>query len=203
VWVAALLGLRWGEVFGLRVGQLDILKTRTLTVTEIVTRDERGRPVVGPPKSAAGNRTMSMPQLLVDVLAEHLARFGLTADAPDSYVFPAPGGGAWPYSNFRRRFWLPAVARAGLDGLGFHDLRRMAATAFVGENVDLKTAQIRLGHSDPRLTLAVYAQATTEADRTAADRVGERFSRGIGTGSRDGRGTEAENVVPIDRAAEA
>jgi hypothetical protein len=30
------------------------------------------------------------------------------------------------------------------------------------------TAQTRLGHSDPRLTLAVYAQAAPEADRAAA-----------------------------------
>jgi len=37
--------------------------------------------------------------------------------------------------------------------------------------VDLKTAQTRLGHSDPRLTLAVYAQATTEGDRVAAERL--------------------------------
>jgi integrase len=42
------------------------------------------------------------------------------------------------------------------------------------ERIDLKTAQSRLGHSDPRLTLAVYAQATTEADR-AADALGRRF----------------------------
>jgi integrase len=41
----------------------------------------------------------------------------------------------------------------------------------------VKTAQARLGHTDPRLTLAVYAQATTEADRDAADRLGERFLR--------------------------
>jgi hypothetical protein len=43
------------------------------------------------------------------------------------------------------------------------------------ERIDLKTAQSRLGHSDPRLTLAVYAQATTEADRAAADALGRRF----------------------------
>ena len=28
----------------------------------------------------------------------------------------------------------------------------------VADRIDLKTAQARLGHSDPRLTLAVYAQ---------------------------------------------
>ena len=39
------------------------------------------------------------------------------------------------------------------------------ATALVVGNVDLKTVGTRLGDSDPRLTLAVYAQATSEADR--------------------------------------
>jgi hypothetical protein len=42
-------------------------------------------------------------------------------------------------------------------------------------HVDLKTAQTGLGNSDPRLTLAVYAQATSEADRAAADLLGQRF----------------------------
>lgn len=49
------------------------------------------------------------------------------------------------------------------------------ATALVAEGVHLKTAQTRLGHSDPRLTLAIYAQATSEGDRAAADRVAERL----------------------------
>jgi len=43
-------------------------------------------------------------------------------------------------------------------------------------NVDLKTAGTRLGHSDPRLTLAVYAQAITAADKGAADIVGDQFA---------------------------
>jgi hypothetical protein len=40
-------------------------------------------------------------------------------------------------------------------------------TAVAIDDVDLRTAQTRLGHSDPRLTLAVYAQASTAADRAA------------------------------------
>jgi hypothetical protein len=43
----------------------------------------------------------------------------------------------------------------------------------VRKGVDVKTAQTRLGHSDPRLTLGIYPQATTEGDRTAADLLGE------------------------------
>jgi integrase len=175
VWIGALLGLRWGEVAGLRVGRLDLL-ARTLTVAEQVTRDEHGRPVTGPPKSDAGIRTLSIPDLLVETLAKHLAKSGLTGADADALLFPAPSGGPWAYGNYRRRIWQPATERGGLIGVGFHDLRRTAGTQLVLSNVDLKTIGTRLGHSDPRLTLAIYAQATSEADRAAADAIGERFA---------------------------
>jgi len=38
----------------------------------------------------------------------------------------------------------------------------------------VKTAQTRLGHADPRVTLAIYASAPA-VDRAAADVIGERF----------------------------
>ncbi|MCA1844063.1 MAG: tyrosine-type recombinase/integrase, partial [Actinobacteria bacterium] len=60
--------------------------------------------------------------------------------------------------------WKPATAKGGLEGVTFHDLRRANATGLVAEGVDVGTAQARLGHSDPRLTLAIYAQATGDAD---------------------------------------
>lgn len=47
----------------------------------------------------------------------------------------------------------------------------------VAEGVNVKTAQARLGHSDPRLTLAIYAQATTEGDQSAAEKLGARLMR--------------------------
>ena len=45
----------------------------------------------------------------------------------------------------------------------------------VASGVDVRTAQNRLGHSDPRLTIGLYAQATGAADRDAADRLGAHF----------------------------
>jgi len=68
-----------------------------------------------------------------------------------------------------------SVELADLESLGFHDLRRTNATAMVLDGVDVKTAQARLGHSDPRLTLAIYAQATGEGDRSAAEKLGARL----------------------------
>ena len=40
-----------------------------------------------------------------------------------------------------------------------------------------------MGHSDPRMTLAVYASAPVEADRSAAERLESRFFDGIQTES--------------------
>jgi integrase len=80
----------------------------------------------------------------------------------------------------------PKTKRKHYRGAGFHDLRRANATRLVLAGVDLKTAQARLGHSAPRLTLGVYARATTDADEAAAEALGAAF---FGP-SRDGRGME-------------
>ena len=45
----------------------------------------------------------------------------------------------------------------------------------VAAGVDLKTAQRRLGHANVTLTMQVYARATAEADRRAAELVAEQF----------------------------
>lgn len=174
VWLGALLGLRWGECAGLRVGRIDFLNRR-LAVVEQATRVAHGRIVFGPPKSDAGRRTLSLPSALVDILARHLAARGLGAADREDLVFVSPRGEVIDYGHWRQRVWLPACRAADVEGLTFHDLRRANATALVAAGVDLKTAQVRLGHSDPRLTLAVYAQATTEGDRRAAEAVADRL----------------------------
>ncbi|MCU4183958.1 tyrosine-type recombinase/integrase [Acidiferrimicrobium sp. IK] len=79
------------------------------------------------------------------------------------------------YNNWRYRIWVPATRAAGLDGLRFHDLRSNAATALVAPGLDIKTVQSRRGHSTPVLTLQIYARATAEADRAAAEAVSERL----------------------------
>lgn len=173
VYTAAILGLRFSELAGLRVGRLDLLRG-TVTVAEGLV-ESRGELVSGPPKSAAGRRTLSIPQALATMLAEHLALRGTTGATPEAFVFTSPTGGPLRYSNFRTLVWTPACRRAGLEGLQIHDLRRAAATAMVAAGVDVRTAQNRLGHSDPRLTIGLYAQATSEGDRAAADRLGEHF----------------------------
>ena len=101
---------------GLRVGRLDFLRS-TITVAEQISRGAHGQPVSGPPKSDAGRRTLAAPEPLMAMLAEILARRGLTGADVDAYVFASPDGEPLEYSNFRYRHWLPACDVAGLWGL--------------------------------------------------------------------------------------
>ncbi len=202
--LGAVLGLRWGEVAGLRVGRLDLLRNE-LTVAEQIVRGKGGVSFPGPPKSRAGRRTMAMPTWLSEMLAAHLHQRGLTAVDRDNRVFAWPSGAHLSYSAWRKH-WVRAVKAAGLpDRFGFHDLRRANATGLVTSGVDVRTAQSRLGHADVRMTLEVYARATSEADRAAAEAIGrlfdpDRIERPVTAHvARDGRGIEANRGISRDR----
>jgi hypothetical protein len=171
MWLGAVLGLRWSEAAGLTVDRLDLL-AGAITVDRQLARTGE----LVPPKSNAGFRTLACPQWLVDQLAALLTRRGLTAADGSALVLVGEGGKPLDYTNWRRRTWVPTCERAGLPGLRFHDLRSLAATALVAAGVDMKTAQTRLGHSSPQVTLGLYERATVAADRKAADAVGAMFA---------------------------
>jgi integrase len=167
VYLGAVLGLRWGECAGLRVGRIDFDRS-TITIAEQVTRGG-GRSVVGPPKSGAARRTLAAHPSSWD--SSHSIS-SCVGSPPDAFLFATPNGEHLDYSNRLHRIRYPARQQAGVEWAQFHDLRRANATGLVLEGIDLKTAQTRLVHTDPTLTLGIYAQATTEADRQAAERLG-------------------------------
>jgi integrase len=176
VYLGAVLGLRWGECAGLRIGRIDF-DLSTIIIAEQLTRGIGGRSVIGPPKSTAGRRTLAAPAELMSLIEKHIGHRGITREDVSAFLFVGPDGEHLDYANWLHRIWYPARRQAELDWLQYHDLRRANATGLVLEGVDIKTAQARLGHTDPRLTLGIYAQATTEADRLAAAKLGQRFMR--------------------------
>jgi integrase len=207
MWLGAVLGRRWGEVAGLRGGRVEVLR-RTLTVAESLSRGRTGRSTVTAPKSEAGRRTLTVPAELATRLGDHLAARGLTGAHADSYVFVAPQGGPLRHSNWLRQVWQPPCVTAGLgrvvtvegrrskryEGPGFHDLRRVNATALAAEGVDVKTPQVRLGHSNPSANAgalrAVDGGGGQGGGRCPGARfLGARDERGVAGRSRDGRST--------------
>ena len=170
MWTGVVLGLRWAECGGLTVGSVDVLRHRLSVVAQLERSGE-----LGSTKTRSSRRDMAIPKWLSTELSALMARRGLTAANSNSLLFVNEDGGSLDYSNWRRRIWVPACEEAGLPGLRFHDLRSVATTALIAEGVDVKTAQTRLGHSSPQVTLGIYARATAEGDREAANKVGARF----------------------------
>jgi integrase len=161
VLVAAFGGLRWGELVGLRRMGVD-LERGTVTVAEQLL-EVNGAFSVGAPKSAAGRRTVALPAVVVEALAEHLARY--TAKSPEAFVFLSSQGKHLRRSNFNRRVWQPATRAAGVEGLRVHDLRHTAGTLATAAGGSLREVMDRLGHST---TVAAVRYQHVMADRDAA-----------------------------------
>ena len=118
---------------------------------------------LGPPKSAAGRRTVTLPAVVVSALAEHLARY--TSKSPEAFVFLSSQGKHLRRSNFNRRVWQEAVKAAGVEGLRVHDLRHTAGTLATAADGSLREVMDRLGHST---TVAAVRYQHIMADRDAA-----------------------------------
>jgi integrase len=161
VLVAAFGGLRWGELVGLRRKRVD-LERGTVTVAEQLL-EVNGAFSVGPPKSAAGRRTVTLPAMVVDALAEHLRHH--TAKSPEAFVFLSSQGKHLRRSNFNRRVWQPATRAAGIEGLRVHDLRHTAGTLATAAGGSLREVMDRLGHST---TVAAVRYQHVMAERDAA-----------------------------------
>lgn len=127
VYVGAYCGLRAGELLGLRVKDLHMLRGEL--VVENAVWEAAGRQGEGAPKTAAGRRRVPIAPRALEELAVHLAR--QDRRDPDAYVFAAPRGGAWRATNFRNRVWRQATISAGLDGMVIHELRHTAIAHWI------------------------------------------------------------------------
>jgi integrase len=151
---ACLTGLRQGELFALRDRVLD-LQRRTLIV-EAGVRDGK----LVPTKTAAGRRQVRLSGEAVRALREQLI-----AREPNELglVFPTPRGSVWRKDNFMARVFRPAVRRAELAPLRFHDLRHTYAALMVAAGAHPKLLQAQLGHTSINVTLNTYGHLFPDA----------------------------------------
>lgn len=155
VMVAALTGLRQGELFSLAWGDVDL--------DERVVRVREG-------KTAAARRSVDLAPLAAELLKEQAASFSAGGRSERNLAFPAPTGGRWNPTNFMHRRFRPAVKAAGLVGLNFHALRHTYASLMIQAGVNVKAIADQLGHSDGgALVLRRYGHLYAGAGRDAAD----------------------------------
>jgi len=177
--------LRWAELAALRLGDVN-LESCTIRIERQLIEQLGGGSAFGPPKSRAGRRTVPFPDILKVELSEHLDRFDL-GDA-EALVFTSPMGTPLRHSNFYRRVWMPAVAKARLPGIHFHDLRHAGNALTADAGASLRELMERMGHSSTRAAL-IYLHSSDERQRTLADAIG-KAARAALRKTEPGPGTE-------------
>jgi integrase len=180
--VAAMTGLRQGELLGLRLPQIDFLRRQVRVVEQLVSPPGAGVPTWGPPKTAAGVRTVPLPEPAAEALARHLGRFPAVDGEP---VFRSVRGKRWRRSTFGD-VWRKGKAGADLPVWAhWHGLRDHAASAYVRAGVDVRTVMTLLGHTNPKETLATYSRLWPDSNDLARKAVEELWrkpgERGLGS----------------------
>lgn len=164
VYTLAYTGLRWGELAGLRVKDLDAERGR-LNVEQTISYDDTGRIEISTPKD---NEHRSVPVYggLLEIL-----RGQAKGKQPDDLLFTSAQGKPLRLRNERR--WFDKAADAiGVEGLTPHKLRHTAASIAISGGASVLGVQRMLGHASPTVTLNTYA-ALFDTD---LDEVGQKLS---------------------------
>lgn len=165
-------GMRQGELFGLRWRDVD-LDSGALSVQTALKVQEKGR-ALGKPKTEYSRRKIEYGPGAANVLRAHRKRQAEerlqmgAAWADNDLVFCNSIGGCLAPNNVTRRYFLPAIKRADVPVIRFHDLRHTAATLMLLGGVPVKVVSERLGHSNVGITLNIYAHVLPSMQKDAA-----------------------------------
>lgn len=157
--LALRLGLRRGEVFGLRWQDVALDEGRVTVAKSYWLAPKSGKP-----------RHLPLPSAMVPLLREWRERCPATADG---LVCPVLYGGRWGMSSSRATHGLaPMLRSAGCKALvrGWHALRHTFASQFIMAGGSLATLQKLLGHATIEMTL-VYSHLAPDFVASEVERV--------------------------------
>jgi integrase len=166
--IAAVMGMRRGEIFGLKWADVGFERA------VLHVRRSYVDGVVGPPKTESSRRPLPIPPQVLDALKLWRERSSYTK--PDDWVFASDyhfgQQPLWPGTLWRRNV-DPAIKDAGINKpkLGWHSLRRSYASLLLASGASLRVSMELMRHSTPDMTLATYAQAIGDEKRQAGERV--------------------------------
>lgn len=191
--VGALCGLRQGEILGLSVDELD-MDNGTLHVVQQL-KLSLSKPVFAPPKGGK-LRDVPLPDPVIEALKLHMDRFPpveitlpwMRVDGPSvtkRLLFTGVNGGLIWRTSLNQDHWKPALAAVGVIPKtksrqhasarehGMHALRHFYASVLLDSGESIKAVSEYLGHSDPGLTLKVYAHLMPSSRDRARKALGE------------------------------
>ncbi|MEU7317637.1 site-specific integrase [Streptomyces sp. NPDC007083] len=179
--LAVRLGLRRGELLGLRWEDVDLFEG-VLTVRQALQR-VGGELVIVPPKTQRSARRIPLPRECVTALraqrAQQLADKRLAGEKwrgnGSGLIFTTKNGTPIEPRNLNRSFQALS-ARAGVRKVRFHDLRHTCASLLHEQGASARTIMQLLGHSSIRVTMDIYTFVRLDEQRDAIGRLGDALS---------------------------
>jgi len=153
--VAGYLGLRWAELVALTPEDFDF-KNKSILVNKTMTEVNGNFELVT--TKSGQSRTIPILEFFQVELMEKVV-----ATPAGTPVFHSAKGSYLRSSNFARRVFIPALVRAKLPKITFHDLRHTAISHQIEGGADIVSVSKVAGHSSPATTLRIYAH---ELDRS-------------------------------------
>lgn len=178
-WLVFVLGLRAGEVCGLRRSDID-LDARTIRIEETVA-DDRGKPVASTPKTKNSTRLLPLPSALVPMVEQHLAWLDKRAKEgarrkqwqASARMFPGRGGKAFNTTSLYHQLQR-LCAQAHVVPTKTHDARHTAAKFYTDLGCPQPMIAAILGHAVS--ITGHYAPPDAEAMRPWVERVWENIA---------------------------
>ena len=159
-WVAALGGLRKGEIFGLARRHVDLAQG-SIRVERALQEVTGQGAIFVEPKTDSSRRTVTIPPRLAGILADHLEAHVL-AD-PESLLFTNSYGRPIRATVWRNA-WAHATQGASCPDVRLHDLRHLAGTLAAQAGATLRETMDRLGHSSTEAAMRYQHVADQRAE---------------------------------------
>ncbi len=174
--LAVTTGLRKGELLGLKWSDVD-LDGGLLRVRRSLSLTRQG-PVMVPPKTAKGKRSVGLSGVAVEALRKHRSRQDVQRglwSKDHGLVFPNDAGEPRRSRNVINTCFGRVKKKGNLPDVRFNDLRHTCATLLLTKGVHPKIVQEMLGHSTIAITLDTYSHVLPNMQGEAVRAMDEFF----------------------------
>lgn len=180
---ALFTGVRRGELLALRWRAVD-LDGGKLKVVESLEQLQDGSLRFKLPKTKAGRREITLPDIVIEALRNHRRQqletrvaLGMGKLPDDALVFPTIDGGPRSPRAVSKE-WARVADDLGVGDVTLHGLRHSHASQLIDAGVDIVTISKRLGHASPAVTMTVYAHLFQNSDAKAAEAINKALAGG-------------------------
>ena len=173
-WYMALyLGMRQGEVLGLRWSDVDLV-SGTIRVRQTLQKLDDGLGF-GPPKSAESMRDIPVPPLVLSRLKIVRARHHCD-DTPCQHLVWHRGDGQPLHPKKDWQAWRDLLAAADVPHVALHAARNTTATLLMSLGVPAAVTRDILGHTTVLLTQDIYSRGDDDLRRAALGKLEESMA---------------------------